>query len=155
VKHFLFTRNHFVLDLLASLSFGGYLGYSIRVESDSGIEYHPDLYFKAAIVCGFAMLIAVVISSLLQAKLRLFPSFLVLAVLGPLFFGIGYRGMMFFEWLNSMPYSGKALTEEIGAVLTGALFFLIPFALYLFAVRLFVYFVTAWLRTIRTTARLP
>lgn len=141
MKDFLFVKNHFLLNSLAAVSFGAWLGYNLRVEADSGLENQPDLYFQAAFACALSMLIAVVISHLLQNWFRLIPSFLLVGFLAPLFFGLAYRTSILVEGLGWASVSISDLREEFGAsVVIAFIFGLIPFVIYLLVIRLVAYF---------------
>jgi hypothetical protein len=97
VKDFIFIRDQFFRNALSLVPFGAWLGYNARVSADSGINYYPNLYLQAALLCGASVFIATAASHLIQKWLRVIPSFLFIAFLGPLFFGLGYRSSVFFE----------------------------------------------------------
>ena len=137
---FLFRRNHFILDLLVSLLWGAYLGYFLRNESDSGVEYHPDLYVKAAIVGAISSLIAWLISFLIRAKTCRLRTLLLYVFLQPLFFGLGYRGMMFVEWMNWNPWTVTNLWNELKLAFGLAVVYSIPFVFLVFLSRSLAYF---------------
>lgn len=139
MKDFLFFKHHFILDLVVSLAFGSYAGYQGRLEAESG-EFHPDLLWRAALVGGVAFGIAWVVSSTLQHRFRLSLSMLWIMILGPSFFGIGYRGMVYLEGLQDKPFSiADFIAIEGKYVLALAVFHVVPFLLCLLMLRVFTY----------------
>jgi len=136
MKEFLLYKQHHFLDLLVSISFGVHFGYSSRREADSGDVSDPETLLKAAIVCGTSFFVAFLLSILLQYKVRRLPSFFWLVVIGPLFFGIGYRAMMYSEWLQNRPFSITAFVAQDGGQALGlALVHTIPFLFCILAAR--------------------
>jgi len=109
---------------------------------------------RAAIVGSVSLLIAFAISSAIQYKFRLVPNFLLLSVIGPLFLGLGYRGMIYLEWLDRMPFAFGDLMQEVSSAFV-ALILSVPFVIYLLLSRLLAYYITLAFRILRTSPRFP
>ena len=139
---FVFVKDHLILNILAALSFGGCVGYAARLGADSEQAYGPDLYLQFAIVSASGMLLATLISYLIQRRLRIVPSFLLLGFLGPLFMFFGYRmWMMFCEGagLNALE---TQLRSDFGASVLMGFFGFLPFVSYLVIIRTITYITT-------------
>ena len=153
MKDFIFSRNHFILDLLLSVPFGTYLGYWSWLSADSE-GHHPEGLYRAALVGAASFLTAFLLSFFFQYKFRLFPSFLLIVILGPLFFGISYRGMIYLDWLEYTPFSMGGVAEQGKYALGLAVFIAIPFLICVLLIRVFAFLAMTLIRQLRADPKL-
>jgi hypothetical protein len=140
MKDFVFLRNQFLVDLLASIFFSAWAFYRFREQADSGLGDNINIYLRFAVAGTIIAVIAVGISQLLQHLYRLVPAFLYLLIIAPLFLGFGYRGLVHWEWANGKPFGGTFLGNgEILSALALALIFAVPLAASVIITRILMY----------------
>src|SRR5262249_47422259 len=111
MKDFLFHKRHNFADPIVAVAFGAYCGYEGVLSSYSGDPADPNVLFRFAVFCGAALFIASLVAAVLQSRFERIPSFLPISILGPLFFGIAYRGTIYIEWSKTAPFSMNAIMQ--------------------------------------------
>lgn len=123
---FVFKKNFWLLDLVASMVFGVVVGYALQLIADSG-ERLPEQLVLAAVIGGSSYFLAYLLSLPLRGRFRKIPSWVWLGVGGSFLFALG-KGVVIFaikSWDRSL---SQTSTEQFVSLLP----FMVPSTLFIF-----------------------